>query len=65
MFKYLYNNSIKIDIFKRNDDYLDTCNSILDTSKKYKVNNKTIVAHCKLQVKYPNLDIYFRYSINS
>ena len=59
------NNSIKIDIFKRNGDYLDTCNSIIDTSKKYKVNNKTIVAHCKLQVKYPNLDIYFRYSIDS
>ena len=57
------NNSIKINIFTRDGKYLDTCNSILDTCKKYKVNSKTIVSHCKLQVKYPNLDIYFRYCV--
>lgn len=53
------NNAIKIDIYTRNGTYLDTCNSILHASKKYKVNNKTIVSHCKLQVMYSNLDIYF------
>ena len=58
------NNRIKINIFTRDGKYLDTCNSILDSSKKYKVNSKTIVSHCKLQVKHPNLDIYFRYCIN-
>jgi hypothetical protein len=53
----------KINIYDKNNILLETCNTITETSKKYKVNNKTIVAHCDNKVKYSNLDYYFRYNL--
>ena len=54
--------SIKIDVFQTSDNiYIETCNSITETSKKYKVNNKTISNQCDGKVKYCNTIVYFRY----
>jgi hypothetical protein len=50
----------KIYIYDKNNILIDTCNSITETSKKYNVNKKTINAHCKNLVKYPNLNYYFK-----
>jgi hypothetical protein len=53
----------KINIYDKNNVLLDTCNTITETSKKYKINNKTIVAHCSNKVKHTNLDYYFKYNL--
>lgn len=50
-----------INIYNRNNVLIDSCATIVETTKKYNVNSKTIVAHCNGDVKYPNLDYYFRY----
>lgn len=54
----------KINVYNKNNILLETCNTITETSKKYKVNNKTIIAHCDNKVKYPNSDYYFKYNFD-
>jgi hypothetical protein len=52
---------VKINIYSRNNQLIETCNSILKTSRKYNVNPKTIIQHCEKRAEFPTLDYYFRY----
>jgi hypothetical protein len=53
----------KINVYDKNNILIETCNTITETSKKYKINNKTIISHCNNKVKYPNSDYYFKYNL--
>jgi len=53
----------KINVYDKNNILIETCNTITETSKKYKINNKTIISHCDNKVKYPNSDYYFKYNL--
>jgi hypothetical protein len=53
--------SIRINIFNRNNELVETCKSISETTKKYNVNPKTVIQHCEKNVGYPTLEYYFRY----
>jgi len=53
----------KICVYNKQDKLIETCNSIVETSKKYKINSKTIINHCDGVVKHSKLLYYFRYSL--
>ena len=53
----------KICVYNKQDELIETCNSIIETSKKYKINNKTIVNHCDGKIKHSKLLYYFKYSL--
>lgn len=52
----------KINIYDKDKNFIETLNTITETVKKYKVNNKTIIAHCDGITKYSNLNYYFEYN---
>jgi len=53
----------KIDVYDKNNVLIETCNTITEVTKKYKVNNKTIINHCDNKVKHTILNYYFKYSL--
>ena len=53
----------KIDVFDNNNNLIETLNTITNTSIKYNVNYKTVVAQCDNKVKHTTLNFYFKYHL--
>jgi hypothetical protein len=53
----------KIMVYNKQLELLEICNSITETSKKYKVNTKTVVNQCDEKIKYSNREYIFKYSL--
>jgi NUMOD4 motif/HNH endonuclease len=62
---FLYRKPKKINVYDKNNILIEICNTITETSKKYKFNTKTIISHCDNKVKHTNLDYYFKYNFNT
>ena len=52
----------KINVYDKKNNLLDTCNSRIETSKKYNVNRTTITSHCDGIVKYSTCPYIFKYA---
>lgn len=51
----------KINVYK-NNQLIETCQSIMETHRKYFVNPKTIKNHCDGKIKYSHKDLSFKYN---
>jgi len=52
----------KINVYDKKMNLIDTCNSRVETSKKYKVHRNTITAHCNGISKYITSNYNFKYA---
>ena len=52
----------KINIYDKQDNLLETCNSRVEASKKYNTHRNTITSHCNGTVKYSPCNYKFEYA---
>ncbi len=53
----------RINIYdKATNNLIDICDTVVETCKKYNINNKTVINHCNVNVKYSSLKYYFKYA---
>ena len=52
----------KINVYDKKNNLLDTCDSRVETAKKYNVNRTTITSHCNGDVKYSTCPYIFKYA---